>query len=102
LSSASAWPVDLQNVVVGDTDGAYVGDLSPAGVRATHARLAAALDVAAAAVPGGLDWRAVLRLSAGGDAVALRRLLDRTGLAVPLPDPFAAALLRALEAGGSA
>jgi hypothetical protein len=102
LRSASAWRVDLRDVVVGDEDGLYVGDLSPAGVRATHAQLAAALDAAAAAVPGGLDWRAVVRLSADGDAVALRRLLDRTGLAVPLPDPFAAALLRAIEAGGSA
>jgi hypothetical protein len=102
LGNASAWPVDLSEVVIGDADGAYFGDLSPACVRATHARLGAALDVAAAAVPGGLEWRAVLRLSAGGGAVALQRRLDRTGLAVPLPDLFAAALLRALESGGSA
>jgi len=102
LGTASAWWGDLSEVVIGDAEGACVGDLSPPGVRATYARLAAALDAAAAEVPGGLEWRAVLRLSAAGDAVALRRRVDRTGLAVPLPDPFAAALLRALEAGGCA
>src|SRR5262245_18335676 len=102
MGNASAWPVDLREVVVGEVDELFVSDLSPTDARVTHARLAAALDAAAAAVPGGLEWRSVLRLSADTGAVALRRRLDRTGLAVPLPEPFAAALQRALDAGGSA